>query len=332
MGHCAGGYGSQVEDGSTQIYSLRDHKGAPHATFEIQPKRLPPDEKPDLESMVRNNSALRNMYDHPDAQEAMDNLRNIHETGENLPGAEFDHKPLYDTLVKQHKQKDSYHQGPEGGDLIQVQGKGNEEPKDEYKERIKQYFHTIPAADRPANREGGGRHDNNEGYWIDELRNPDDIEPQDFHTGAEDAYGLPAASLPADYHDLLKNVETLYHGSYNTHNTDHVQSIYDLAKARGEIPDLGQAAERNQGAHQENFDDWMNQNHEYLEHPYDPDSWDEMGPDEAAEAEKAYDYEQGQMAEEHPGMAASNQIYSLLNQHAHDGTNYTNELKPTTFT
>ena len=38
MGHCVGGYCNQVEAGDTSIWSLRDAKGEPHATIEIDPR------------------------------------------------------------------------------------------------------------------------------------------------------------------------------------------------------------------------------------------------------------------------------------------------------
>jgi hypothetical protein len=37
MGHCVGGYCDDVASGRTQIYSLRDAKGQPHVTVEINP-------------------------------------------------------------------------------------------------------------------------------------------------------------------------------------------------------------------------------------------------------------------------------------------------------
>jgi hypothetical protein len=37
MGHCVGGYCDDVAANSTQIFSLRDAKGAPHVTIEVQP-------------------------------------------------------------------------------------------------------------------------------------------------------------------------------------------------------------------------------------------------------------------------------------------------------
>jgi len=37
MGHCVGGYGSEIEAGRTSIFSLRDSQNQPHATIEIDP-------------------------------------------------------------------------------------------------------------------------------------------------------------------------------------------------------------------------------------------------------------------------------------------------------
>jgi hypothetical protein len=40
MGHCVGSYCSDVISGETRIYSLRDSKGEPHVTIEVQPKQI----------------------------------------------------------------------------------------------------------------------------------------------------------------------------------------------------------------------------------------------------------------------------------------------------
>lgn len=37
MGHCAGNYGPEIENGRTLVYSLRDKQNRPHVTFEIRP-------------------------------------------------------------------------------------------------------------------------------------------------------------------------------------------------------------------------------------------------------------------------------------------------------
>jgi hypothetical protein len=40
MGHCVGGYCPDVAEGRSRIYSLRDAKGEPHVTIEVEPGRL----------------------------------------------------------------------------------------------------------------------------------------------------------------------------------------------------------------------------------------------------------------------------------------------------
>ena len=42
MGHCVGGYCDDVTEGKSQIFSLRDKKGEPHVTIEVQPSRTDP--------------------------------------------------------------------------------------------------------------------------------------------------------------------------------------------------------------------------------------------------------------------------------------------------
>lgn len=44
MGHCVGGYCPAVESGESQIFSLRDRKGQPHVTIEVQRDDLTPEE------------------------------------------------------------------------------------------------------------------------------------------------------------------------------------------------------------------------------------------------------------------------------------------------
>ena len=42
MGHCVGGYCPDVVEGKSRIFSLRDAKGEPHVTVEVQPDKTPP--------------------------------------------------------------------------------------------------------------------------------------------------------------------------------------------------------------------------------------------------------------------------------------------------
>ena len=113
MGHCVGGYCADVLDGSTRIYSLRDSKGQPHVTIEVQPNpnpyaiggqdfsRLSPAEKAEYGEHIRQ-WRRRN----PDVEELTDD--NINEA-------------LRDAGVP-----------PRPDSIIQIKGKGNAKPKDTY--------------------------------------------------------------------------------------------------------------------------------------------------------------------------------------------------------
>lgn len=92
MGHCVGGYYPQVENGSSLIYSLRDPKGHPHATMEIEGQNhIPP----------------------------------LH------PGNE-------QGWYHDNETQTSHQVDPWG--IVQIQGKQNQEPLDEYKARLKEFF------------------------------------------------------------------------------------------------------------------------------------------------------------------------------------------------
>ena len=50
MGHCVGGYCEAVQNGDTEIYSLRDPQGRPHVTIEVKPEEGTPND-PDADPM-----------------------------------------------------------------------------------------------------------------------------------------------------------------------------------------------------------------------------------------------------------------------------------------
>ena len=102
MGHCVGGYCPDVVEGRSKIYSLRDDKGRPHVTIEVQPgkhldyngwfKKQPEN--------VQNRIAERRLAD-PD--------HNIYEGPEYLAAREAIPP-----------------------DIVQIKGKGNRAPVEEY--------------------------------------------------------------------------------------------------------------------------------------------------------------------------------------------------------
>jgi hypothetical protein len=101
MGHCVGGYCPDVLAGNTKIYSLRDAKGEPHVTIEVQPAKYAP----------RHEQVLQYM---PAAKlEA-----------QKLPNGYFD-ADVYDIATRMAKEN-----MPD--QIIQIKGKGNAKPKADY--------------------------------------------------------------------------------------------------------------------------------------------------------------------------------------------------------
>jgi hypothetical protein len=105
MGHCVGGYCPDVVEGRSRIYSLRDKKGQPHVTIEVAPGKdktglitadeLPPEELADMKR--------RNVYDPNFMYRFNDQM------GRYLPEL-----------------------GPFEPSIVQIKGKGNKAPKEEY--------------------------------------------------------------------------------------------------------------------------------------------------------------------------------------------------------
>jgi hypothetical protein len=99
MGHCVGGYCNDVLSGETKIYSLRDKKGEPHVTIEVAPpKKYSYEDVLDMDkeyiSSLRRNGGEDSVSDYVNAR--LD---------------ELDSEP---------------------SQIIQIKGKGNRAPKEEY--------------------------------------------------------------------------------------------------------------------------------------------------------------------------------------------------------
>jgi hypothetical protein len=113
MKHCVGGYCPDVIEGRSRIYSLRDAKGQPHATVEVQPNqnpypvsgeaftRLSPAEKAQFREHV-----MQWRRRNPDVEELTD---------------EHTAQALREAGVP-----------PQPDSIVQIKGKGNQKPSDEY--------------------------------------------------------------------------------------------------------------------------------------------------------------------------------------------------------
>jgi hypothetical protein len=106
MGHCVGGYCDDVRDGKSKIYSLRDAKGEPHVTIETRPSEITPFDLPkDIYDEYRRHAAI-----------------GIPAHG-GRPGATEWVKHFYPDVAEQIIPPDR---------IIQIKGKGNAKPKEQY--------------------------------------------------------------------------------------------------------------------------------------------------------------------------------------------------------
>ena len=112
MGHCVGGYCGDVMEGRSRIFSLRDAKGEPHVTIETSPGQRPRSLPKDVDAQF---VAQAEAY----ANEAAKSGRETRE------GA-FD--MFYNRLASEWKAN----QPRPADDIIQIKGKQNRAPKDDY--------------------------------------------------------------------------------------------------------------------------------------------------------------------------------------------------------
>lgn len=227
MGHCVGGYSNQVESGRTGIYSLRDEKGMPHVTMEIENphvyKRM--SDKPysqiEPDEFLRIDSEATEMRDHrgqsaghqpiPDVANAEEAAHWLNLRYENRDMADklypgIPHSPTYaDVHGNDHDNLYESNGLPwtKGFGVVQVQGKGNKTPKPEYQRMMKEFLDDLRAKGLTFERS-----DNWYGNW-DEYGDDSDNDPSthrelmdwyesyqsnhhEWQQPKEDAYGMPA--------------------------------------------------------------------------------------------------------------------------------------------
>ena len=282
MGHCVGGYGyaDQVRNGDTMIYSLRDEKGHPHATWEIKPEK----------------------YEWTD-------------------GSGKPHRG-YNRMSDDNGYLD--HPVPHNGEVVQIQGKEDTVPIEPYQKRIRQWFETFPEEERP--------HSVAEDDYIND---PTDIEDWHHHPNELDEYGIRHAPVTVDWDSMMDRVLPTG-GSYRYKPEGYADELYDLAKARGEIPELANEWEKYQDKQRQSMDDAMDQNYDYLNqyagpHPEmrEKPELDEYGetipahhelpPEERQKEMEEYEKREREVYDElesqHEGMQAANQLGRLLAPH-----------------
>lgn len=112
MGHCVGGYCPDVMEGRSRIFSLRDAKGEPHVTIETQPARFMPsrDEREAIYEQARQEIEALNIDDpYVEAARIIQRQREIVE-----------------------KRRAELAANPPPENIIQIKGKQNRAPKDDY--------------------------------------------------------------------------------------------------------------------------------------------------------------------------------------------------------
>lgn len=339
MGHCVGGYDHHVASGHSIIHSLRDPEGKPHATIEIAPtQHQEPEPGHFLEHAFAHDPVVRHAPDDLKQQ-----LRDYHDYEEAkqfgnhdawLPLSDelADTQGLYNTLKSKYRDEGRIAL-PEGGEVVQVQGKGNNTPIPEYQDMIKHYFtHHYNDETRP------GWQDQNEIDHIADL-DPDAYDDRAYggmDMGHNGDYGLED-KRPVDWHGLVKSmVNEGRMGGYRepTYDPAHGKLAYELALKRKAMPEFAKAVEDNAQKWQENFDDWRDMNREHWV-PY-PDEEEFSDPDEYNDAMERYEQDEANWADEHPGMKAAEHLYSLINPHYQfsdtSAGGYVNEpQRPTTF-
>ena len=165
MGHCVGGYGTEVKEGNTHIFSLRDPRNRPHATFEINPisgfsalhrqlETLPLDVFARF-GVAPADSGIRRVIRYI---EEMDHYGDDFDDS----GVELSQAGRNALAMAKAFRAGEFHDlinNPTGGPpwsrgrLQQVQGKENSEPIPEYQERIRDFFGAMPPEYRPVNLE-----------------------------------------------------------------------------------------------------------------------------------------------------------------------------------
>ena len=107
MGHCVGGYCPDVMEGRSRIFSLRDAKGEPHVTIETSPR---PMVMSDLVKHLGGDETLADDY--------------LTQGFQAREAGDTDKSPLAFALEAAGV--------PQGQDIIQIKGKQNRAPKDDY--------------------------------------------------------------------------------------------------------------------------------------------------------------------------------------------------------
>jgi len=328
MGHCVGSYGNDVENGRTLIYSLRDPKGDPHATLEINPHKYEYPKNFDLEQGFNAFGLLPEEVKNQIRQHAQGGLH------EDTPVHGTPHSVGQWLNQVQNNWREKNKKGmPEGGEVVQIQGKSNAEPIPQYKDRLRNWFESMKQ--RPTM----GSED-----YEETLTDPRDIRERHYNPQPQfNEYGLLQEN-PADvsYEYMLK---AMVEGNGWRASGNYAQEIYDLAKHRGDLSDLRHELKSYKPEAEQEFQNYLESggwesvseragpNPEDMEwHDFSPrelrehgweKTWSEMDEDERSSAMSDWEGRESEayqeLAEEFPKLQAVKDLERLLARPDHVG-------------
>lgn len=124
MGHCVGGYCDDVISGNSRIFSLRDAKGEPHVTVEVEPNNIRGGVSGNRVDAIRPGTWYEYLAQQQDAENGIDGLLNYITA-------------KHPEVVEKLKQPS----------IVQIKGKQNRKPNDEYLPFVQDFVKNPPIKD-----------------------------------------------------------------------------------------------------------------------------------------------------------------------------------------
>jgi len=227
MGHCVGGYCGHVDAGDSHIYSLRDPKNQPHVTFEVEGQQH------------------YEPIGHPGSPEVSEHEELAKENPLDLSGEYYHNQegtqvytpvqrppltaPPYPGFSGTHTSPDPS-EGYPAWEIIQIQGKQDTEPIDEYKKRIQEFF--VHLQDNEGVEMKWGYDPYRGDIEIDDARELDEWYENLSSEQKRDHYGLPKK----DDDPYVRNWDDLVHEVLYACSDE-----YDRSKYRGNWKTLAPA-------------------------------------------------------------------------------------------
>lgn len=212
--------------------------------------------------------------------------------------------------------------------IHQIQGKGNEVPKPEYQQRLKQFFETMPPEQRPTWAESRSAIDHI-GQITGEDENGDVYQDEDGDMGGygeHGDYGLNEGRvLPTQYDSVLDSIHHRAQDRGNRwgrdayHDVEDTRALYNHALKRQEIPQLAAATDRyREQTEMPSLMELEDMNHEWLDYPgeayeEEPERWE--SPDHFKDAYEQYQNNRNALEASHTPSQITSDLYANLNKH-----------------